>query len=309
MSRRFPSATGPLVGALGGVLVGIVDGIRAGWLAGASSSALLASALLAGSADALLGATAGLLLELVARTTVWGWRVEAPAPTRIVAWVLAGAATAAAGATSVVQLGFRNNRFLAAGLTGLTVVSVAAAGVALAPALARALAFGRGDRRRSPASELAPSALVTIPASLALVFGVSFLLLWKTRAPLHGHVLAVCIARTVAVGAIAPWFIGSSAAVRLRLRWPAAVAIAAVLFVVPAIVALALSWSNNLRFAPWIDIGAGAAIGALALGWAWLLRDRWRQRALTRIALAAAAFVIAVLAWVIVSEKGKSLAP
>jgi arylsulfatase A-like enzyme len=303
MSRRFPSATGPLVGALGGVLVGILDGLRAGWLVGASSNGLLASALLAGAADALLGATAGLLVELVSRITVWGWRAEAPAATRIVAWVLAGAATAAAGATSVVRLGFRNNRFLAAGLTGLTVIAVAAVGAALAPALARALAFGRGTRRRGPADELTPSALVTIPASLAVVFGVSFLLLWKTRAPLHAHVLAVCIARTVAIGAIAPWFIGSAGTARLRLRWPAAVAIAAVLFVVPAIGALALSWSDNLRFAPWIDIGAGAAIGAIALCWAWLLRDRWPRRALTRLGLATAAFVVAVLVLLPVSAS------
>src|SRR5581483_4684261 len=215
-------------------------------------------------------------------------------PRRIVAWVLAGAASAAAGATSVVQLGFRNNRFLAAGLTGLTVVAVGVAGAALAPALARALAFGRGDRRRGPADQLTPSALVTIPASLAVVFGVSFLLLWKTRAPLHGHVLAVCLARTVAIGAIAPWFIASAAAARLRLRWPIAVAIAAIIFVAPAVAALALSWSDNLRFAPWIDIGAGAAIAGITLGWAWLLRDRWPRRARTRVALAAASFAIAV---------------
>src|SRR5438876_1192135 len=229
MSRRFPSATGPIVGALGGLLVGIFDGLRAGWLVGASSSALLASALLASAADALLGATAGLLLELVARITVWGWRAEAPAATRIVAWVLAGAVTAAAGATSVVQLGFRNNRFLAAGLTGLAVAAVAAVGAALAPALARALALGRAEKPGA-ANQLAPSALVTLPASLAVVFGVSFLLLWKTRAPLHGHVLAVYVARAVAIGAIAPWFLGSAATARMRLRWPAALALAALLF-------------------------------------------------------------------------------
>ena len=294
MSRRFPSATGPIVGALGGVLVGIVDGVRAGWLVGASSRGLLASAILAGAADALLGATAGLLLELAARLTAWGWRAEPPAATRIVAWVVAGAGTAAAGATSVVQLGFRNNRFLAAGLTGLTVVAAGLFGAALAPALARALAAGRGRGPRGPAHDIPPSALVTIPAALAVVFAVSFLLLWKTRAPLRAHVLAVCLARTVAAGAMAPWFIASAATARLRLRWPAAVAIAALLFVAPAIVAVALTWSDNLRFAPWIDIDVGAAIVALAAVWAWLLRDRWPRRALARVGLAAAAFALAV---------------
>ena len=275
-------------------MVGVADGLRAGALAGASSSALLASAILAGSADALLGATAGLLLELVARGTAWGWRAEAPAGTRIVAWGLAGAAAAGAGATSVAELGFRNNRFLAAGLTGLTLVAAAIVGAALAPALARALALGRSDRKRTPATAIAPSALVTIPAALGVVFGASFLLLWKTRAPLHGHALAVYLARAVVIGAIAPWFVASAATARLRLRWPIAVAIAAVLFVVPAIVAIAWSWSDNLRFAPWIDIGTGTAIAALALGWSWLLRNRWPRRALMRVALAAAAFAVAV---------------
>src|SRR5436305_1564068 len=134
-SKRFPSATGPLVGALAGLVVGIADGLRAGWLVGASSGALIASAILAGAADALLGV----------------------------------------------------------------------AGI------------------------------------------VAFLLLWKTRAPLHGHALAVCLARAVAIGAITPWFVGSAATVRLGLRWRTAALLAGLLFVVPGVAAVVRSWSDNLR--------------------------------------------------------------
>ncbi len=306
MPKRFPSATGPLVGALGGLLVGIVDGLRAGWLVGAGSSALVASAILAGAADALLGASAGALVEVAARITIWGWRVEAPPATRIVAWVVAGAGAAAGAATSVMALALRNNRFLAAGLTGLAVVALGLGGAALAPALARALAGGRGERRAAGAA-LSPSALVTVPAALGLLAVVAFLLLWKTRAPLRGHTLVVCLARSVAIGAVAPWFVGSAATVRLGLRWRTAALLAVLLFLAPGLVVLARNWSENLRFAPWIDIGAGAAIAALAALWAVLLRDRWPRRGLTRFAAAAAAFVLsaAVLLPISASESAR----
>ena len=102
MLKRFPSATGPLAGALGGVVVGIVDGLRAGWLVGAGSRALLASALLAGAADALLAATAGALIELVARVAAWGWRAGPARPRASSPGVLAGAGAAAGAATGVI---------------------------------------------------------------------------------------------------------------------------------------------------------------------------------------------------------------
>jgi arylsulfatase A-like enzyme len=306
MSRRFPTATGPLAGALAGALVGLVDGLRAGALLGVNARALLASALLAGAADALLGALAGALLEIGARVAAWGWRGRPPLAARIAAWVVAGGGAAVGTASAVAATASRNNRFLAAGLVALAAIGLALAGAVLGPALARMLGAPfrpRPATLRSPN----PSALIAIPLATAIIGAAVFLLLWKSRAPLWGHTRFLYIVRASAFASPGPWLVARAARVRLRLGWIAASAIALVVFGAPAAAALAWSWSDNLRFAPWIDFGAGAAIVAVSVSLAFGLGRRLPRRALVRFAAAsgAAALALGVLLPVSASESAR----
>jgi len=294
MSRRFPSAIGPLAGALAGALVGLADGVRAGALLGVSLPALLASGLLAGAADALLGAVAGALLELTARVAAWGWRGRPPLVARIAGWVVAGAGAALGTASAVATTATRNNRFLAAGLVALAAIGLALAGAILAPVLARLLGAPFRPRPATSPRSSNPSALITVPLATAIVGGTVFLLLWKSRAPLWGHTRLLYVVRAAAFAAPGPWLVTAAARVRLRLGWIPAGAIALVGFGGPAIAALIWSWSDNLRFAPWIDIGAGAAIGALGLALAFALAGKLPRRAPVRFAAAAGAAGLAL---------------
>jgi arylsulfatase A-like enzyme len=292
MSKRFPPATGPIVGALAGALVGLGDGLRAGWLLGVDARSLLASAVLAGSADALLGAVGGALVELTIRTAAWGRKAEAPRAARLALWLVAGGAAAAGTAASVMGTAARNNRFLAAGLAGLAALGLGVAGALFAPALARLVAGRRAVAQQT--SRPRPAALLTLPAALALIGAAVFLLLWKSRAPLRGPLLVRYAARVAAAAALGPWVVARAARARFRIGWPAALAVVALLFVAPAIAALVASWSDNLRFAPWLDIGAGAAMALLAAALAWVLAERLPRRPLKALLLAAGATTLAV---------------
>src|SRR5437868_4197967 len=88
-------------------------------------------------------------------------------------------------------------------------------------------------------------------AAWSVVGGVVVLLLWKSRAPLHGRSLTVRSLRVAAVASLAPWLLARAARARFAIPAPAAIAIAVLVFVVPATAALATSWGDNLRFAPW----------------------------------------------------------
>ena len=119
-------------------------------------------------------------------------------------------------------------------------------------------------------------------------------MLWKSRAPLHGRSLTVRSLRVAAVASLAPWLLARAARARFAIPAPAAIAIAVLVFVVPATAALATSWGDNLRFAPWIDIGAGAAILSVGIVLAFGLRRRLPRRPLTRFAAAFGALGLAV---------------
>ena len=310
MPRRFPLATGPIAGALAGALVGLVDGTRAALLVGAEGRAVVASAVLAAAADALIGALGGALVELVARLAVWGRRAEAPRAARAGAWAAAGAAAAAAAGGNVVWLAARNNRFLAAGLASLTAVGVGAAAALLAPALARAVSGRWVTARVAAPSQRGRSraaALLAVPAVAALLAGVVFLLLWKTRSPLRGAALHAREIRVGVAAFVGPWLLAAAARARSRLGWAAAAGLCALLFVAPAAAALALTWTDNLRFAPWIDIAVGAAIAVVAAALALGLRDRLPRRNLARVALAiaAAGLAVAVLLPISASESAR----
>ena len=58
--------------------------------------------------------------------------------------------------------------------------------------------------------------------------------------------------------------------------------------------AVARSWGDNLRFAPWVDIDVGAAIGGVALVLAWRVGPRLPRARGRVVGAAAGAFVVAV---------------
>jgi arylsulfatase A-like enzyme len=293
-------------------MVGVADGLRAGLLVGVDARGLLASAVLAAAADAVLGALAGALLEAGARVTAWGWRGDAPLAARIAAWLLAGAGAGAGTAASVATLALRNNRFLAAGLAALTAIALALLGALIAPALARILgapfrAHPTPPITANPAAAANPAALITLPLAWAAIGATVFFCLWKSRAPLRGHLLWLHAARVAAVAVGGPWLIATAARLRLRLRWGAAAALAALLFGGPAGAALVWSWSENLRFAPWVDIGAGAAILAIGVALGFALARRLPARAWARFAsaLAATGLAVAILLPISASESAR----
>ena len=166
------------------------------------------------------------------------------------------------------------------------------AGALLAPVLARLLSVVPATPRAGGVPR--PAALVTVPAALAVLGGAAFLLLWKSRAPLHGRALTAHLARIAAVAAIGPSLIAAAARTRLPVRGRTAAALGALLFGAPAVAAFVRNWADNLRFAPWIDLAVGAAIVVAAVAWSAALRRRWPLRGATRLAGAAGAFAIAL---------------
>jgi arylsulfatase A-like enzyme len=293
-SSRLPLASGVLLGALAGAVVGLVDGARAAWLYGAPPRAALAAMLLAAAVDALAGAVAGGAVELALRAARWGRQVTPPWPARAAAFALAGLGAAAAAAFVVAETARRNNRFLAAGLAAGAAVAAALPGALGAPALARLLAHGRAAAR--PAARLGPGALLALPAAVAALAGVIFFSLWRTR-PLFGPRLLQHQIRVALPAFVLPWLMARLAAARLPARrggWAAAAA-ALALYAAAAVAAVGLNWSDNLRFAPWTDIGVGAAIAAAGAVLARVLGPRL-PAARGRVALAASGAVVAAVA-------------
>jgi arylsulfatase A-like enzyme len=134
---------------------------------------------------------------------------------------------------------------------------------------------------------------LAVPAALAGLGGAIFLALWKTRAPLHGHALAVRLDRVAVIAAFGPWLVAQATTARFRIAAPVAVAVGLLFFAAPAGAALAWAWSDNLRFAPWIDIAVGGAIAATAIGLAFALGRRLPRRRSTRLLMAGGAIALA----------------
>jgi arylsulfatase A-like enzyme len=292
---RLPLASGVLLGALAGAAVGLVDGARAAWLYGAPLPAALAAMLLAAAVDALAGAVAGAAVELALRVARWGRQVTAPWPARAAAFALAGLGAAAAAAAMVAATAHRNNRFLAAGLAAGAAVAAALPGALEAPALARLLARGRSVARLP--ARLGPGALLALPAAVAALAAAIFFSLWHTRI-LVGPRLVQHQVRVALLAFALPWVMARLGSARLPPRrgpWAVASAGALALYAAAAIAALALSWSDNLRFAPWTDIGVGAAIAAAGAALARLVGPRLPS-ARGRVALAAGGAVFAAVA-------------
>lgn len=305
MPGRIPIAGGALCGALAGTVVGALDGWRAAWLVGLDWRATLASVALAAAVDALAGWTAGAAFEVIARLAVWGRRAAAPRWAGLAAWTVAGLLTAAAATAVVFTMVTRNNRFLAAGLIALAAAGAALFTGLLAPALARGLGRTRpaaGDGRRVSAG-----GLLLVPTVAVVLSGVMFLLFWRTRPFVRP---ALMMNRMIGLGvaaAVMPWLLDRVS----RLRWSLSPLVAAVVGVVvyggAAAGAVRMSWSDNLRFAPWGDIAVGAAIAVLAVLLA-LLGRRWmpaRRRSGAIAAVGAALAAVLVLLPVSASEPAR----
>src|SRR6185503_10243967 len=192
------------------------------------------------------------------------------------------------------------NRFLAAGLTALAALAAALAGVVLGPALARLLAAGRAQP--SPVARPGPEVVLLAPlAAVAMAAGI-FLPLARSRAPLVGAVLARHAWQAAWVAAVIPAANALAARVRLGLRWSRAIALAGSIYGAAAIAGLAANWNDNLRFAPWVDVLAGAAIAVAGGGIVlWLRRRGLPARAAA--ALPAAIAVGAILMTLAAAES------
>ncbi|HET6283431.1 MAG TPA: sulfatase-like hydrolase/transferase [Polyangia bacterium] len=266
MQRRIPFAAGAICGALAGAVVGAADGWRAASLVGLDWRSTLASIALGAAVDALAGWVGGIALELLSRLAFWGRRAEAPRLARVVAWAAAGAVAAGAAVAVMVVTASRNNRFLAAGLISLGAVGVALLAALLAPALARALAYWwapAGTRSR------AAGGLLLVPAAAALLGGVMFLLFWRTLPTLRPLGLPTALKSRMlgaaALAAVMPWTFARLAVLRWRVPPMMAGFWATLIYGGAAVAAMARSWSDNLRFAPWVDIAVGGLILALGL--------------------------------------------
>ncbi|HMF43949.1 MAG TPA: sulfatase-like hydrolase/transferase [Polyangia bacterium] len=280
---RLTTGAGALTGGIAGALVGIADGIRAAALVGTGVRVALATAVLVGAIDAMLGVGAGAAVELVARAAVWGRRARAPRWARALAFVIAGGAAAGAAAGAVYATALRNNRFLAAGVTVLAALAASLGGVVLAPVVARLLAGRRA--RPEPMPPPRPAAILLAPVAAAILAAAIFFPLAGTRL-LRGSALEGWMRFAAAVAALLPAALAAAAAIRLPLRWRQAIPLAAVVFGGAAGFAIARTWSDNLRFAPWAEILVGAAIALGAALLAWRARERLPDRP-DRIALLA----------------------
>jgi choline-sulfatase len=292
MRGRFtlPAGAGALLGALAGALVGLCDGARAAWVFGVQGRAAAAAVALSIAVDALAGLTSGAVVEVVTRLAVWGRRAAAPLGARMFAFLVAGGFAAYAMVAVVEATAVRNNRFLAAGLAALAAVSIASLGALLASALARAVG------RRVPGKAAVapgPALLLIAPAVGAVLGGAVFLVLWPTRSPLRGAAFVEAASRAAVPALFLPWALARAAAIHLRIRWLWALLTAAVAYGAVVAWAIERNWSDNLRFAPWVDITVGGAIVVVGLGLVALVGPRL-PRARARVAASAlGAFVLA----------------
>jgi arylsulfatase A-like enzyme len=100
---------------------------------------------------------------------------------------------------------------------------------------------------------------------------------------------------TAAFAFVLPAALTGAAAIRLPIRWRWSVAIAVATYGGAGAVGLSLAWNDNLRFAPWTEILAGAAVAGLAAAMlSWMARGRLPDRP-ERVSLLAIAFWFAAI--------------
>jgi choline-sulfatase len=293
MSARhpWPVGAGAILGAAAGAVVGLGDGARAAWLTEADARAAAATLALAVAVDALAGLVAGVGVELVARLAIWGRGAPTARWARALAFTVASAAAVAATGGAIAATATRNNRFLAAGLAALAGVAASLLGALLAPALARAL--GRA-RRGQPAAHSGAALILFAPLAAGAAALAVFIVLRDTRAPLVGRALAQAVSGAAMSIVLLPWVLARTATLDVGVSWHRAALPGLVVYGGVAARVVSRTWSDDLRFAPWVDLGVGGAIVAVALALAWLVGPRL-PRARGRVALAAlAAFALGV---------------
>ncbi len=271
MSARPPSlpvGTGPLMGALAGALVGAAEGLRAALVFGVDAHATVAVVALSIAVDALAGAALGALVEVVQRVRRWGQRANAPRVAHAYGFLVAGAFSMVAAVFTAEDTLGRHNRVLAAGLVALAALASAIPGALLAPAVARVM-----SRRRVAEGGAAPgpALLYLSPPIAALISGAIFLWVWRSPVPLGRVAQAHFVLSVSAPALVLPWALARSAAVRLPASWGRARPVVGLGYVVLIAAAVASGWRDNLRFAPWLSLGVGAAIVAAALALTWLV--------------------------------------
>ena len=280
MGRRTPLAAGAICGALAGAAVGLADGYRAAVLVGLDPRATVASAALAATVDALAGWMAGALLELGVRTTLWGHAVRAPRWARVVGFAVGGAATAAAAIAVEQATTGRHNRFLSAGLVALAAGAAGALAALLVPALARALS-GRWSRRPGddPRRPITTGGLLLTPITAVLLDGALFAMVWRTTAPARPALALGWHTGLAALAFVLPAALAGVATVCWRIAPLWAGALASLFYGAAAAAGIVWSWSDNLRFAPWVDIAVCGSILLVGLVILPLLGPRLPARA------------------------------
>src|SRR6185312_4772728 len=304
-SSRWPLGLGAVAGGLAGVAVGALDGWQAAHAVGAPGSATLATIALALFLEGLLGWAAGVAVEAAGRLAVWGRAARAPNWARLIAFLAGGAAAGLAAVAVVVATSLRKNRFLAAGLTAAGALGSGLLAFALIPALSRLLSSRRAARQ--PARAPSAALLVVGPALGALASIVIFVAVARTRAPLHGPALIERSAWSALAAFLLPLGLSRGAELRAPLwRRRALWLVAAGTLVAAAGAGTAAFWETDLRFAPWRDIAAAAAIlilgVAIARGW------RWPGRAAVGGALILGIALTAGLLRASQSEPGRKIA-
>jgi len=286
--RPLPAGTGALVGAVAGALVGTVDGLRVAFIFGDTARSLAAVVALAVAVDALAGAALGAVVEAVGRWSRWGRRVVAHRFVDAYAYLAAGAFSMTAAVYVVKDMLGRHHRVLAGGLAALAALASAILGALLAPAVARVFS------RRAVAREAAAPGVALLylsPAVAALIGGAIFLPVWRTAVPLERVAQARFVLLVCTPALVLPWALARSAALRLPLSWRRALPVGVLGYAAALAAVVATSWRDDLRFAPWVDIGAVTSIVATALALTWLGAPRLPRGRARTAALAAAAFV------------------
>jgi arylsulfatase A-like enzyme len=296
LHRRLAIGAVAFASGVGGLAVGLLDGVRAAVLVG--TPAVLMATLLTASVDGVLAVVAGGAVELVARVAAWGRRERAPLGARVFAYTLVGACAALATYATAVATHTRHNRFLAAGLVALAALGAGLAGTVVGPAVARAAALGRARPREVRA-------------------GSAAWLLWPLLLGVGGAIVMLTLARissramTSAAARYAVWAMLTAAllpaALALAEAWPRRVprglaAVGAIVLGGGLLAALAASWNDHLRFAPWDELAVGAVVAAVTALLLWKGRARLPRR--TGLALAAAgALLVGGLTLVAVSSR------
>ena len=167
-------------------------------------------------------------------------------------------------------------------------------GAILAPALGRLL----GGRRAPGLRPRAPGLAFWVAGPLAILAaaGVIFAAVARTRAPLHGPALIERSAWSALAAFLLPVLLVRAADLSIVPRSRRWAALVGGVYALLALIAGRVFWEDDLRFAPWTDILAGAAVVAGGFALVIVLRPRLLRRRGATLGWAAAVGLVAALA-------------